>query len=382
MKPTTAYVDEFGTHARGFGQDGVSTHFIICCILVAPEKEQELRELLDTIRKKDFGNGEIKSSSIGNDDKRRLKILSEIVKADFTVLSLVVDKRKLEGDGFPFKQSFYKFLNKVTFRELKRVFHDLDIVMDEHGSEKYMTQFIVYLRNEHPSDLFNKTSNIRFENSKSNILIQLADFFAGTLARCYDETKKSSFAKNFQEIFKHRISQLSFYPNEYDPYLYEYDENDKQIEKTIADLSLKLANDFIIKYEESDEQFLSLQVKTLKLLRLYRQTIGLHKYVSTLEIIEHLNQSSKESISKHQFRTNIIAKLRDKKILIASSKLGYKLPVSKADLYDFVNHSNSVITPMLERLKKCREIIKTATHNDIDILANKEYQTLKNILEV
>jgi hypothetical protein len=382
MAGQIAYIDEFGTNSRSFEKEGVSTHFIISCVLIETEKEQQIKDVIEQVRKKYFGPGEIKSSSVGNNDKRRLQILTELVKANFTILSLVVDKTKLEGDGFQFKPSFYKYLNRIAFLELRRVFYDLEIVMDEHGSEKFMTQFISYLRNNYPADLFNSTSNFRFEKSENNVLIQLSDFFAGTLARCYDNTKKSSFSKNFQEVFRNRIAQLSFFPNNYDPYLYEYEATDTKVERVIADLSLKLANDFIAKNEESNDQNISLQVKVLKHLRLYRQTIGLLKYVSTSELLEHLNRSIKEPISKHQFRTNIIAKLRDSRVLIASSKLGYKLPVSKADLFDFVNHSNSVITPMLERLKKCREIIKTATHNEIDILASKEYQNLKKIFEL
>lgn len=83
----------------------------------------------------------------------------------------------------------------------------------------------------------------------------------------------------------------------------------------------------------------------------------------------------------HYFRSKVVAKLRDKGILISSSNKGYKLPSSSKDLYEFVNHSNSYIQPMIERLIKCRNRIKLATKNELDILDHEEFKYLNVIKE-
>lgn len=87
----------------------------------------------------------------------------------------------------------------------------------------------------------------------------------------------------------------------------------------------------------------------------------------------NLNELRAIKINQHYFRTNIVSKLRDSGVLIASSNKGYKLPVCLNDLYDFVNLSSLTIHPMIQRISKCREQILVATNNEIDILEQREY---------
>lgn len=373
-----AFIDEFGTNSLEFDKQDISTHFIITCILVDKSHVSNIQGELDLIRQKNFQQGEIKSSGVGDDDKRRLKVLVELVTVDFQILALVIDKRKLVGEGFGYKPSFYKFLNELVYSDLYKVFAHVDVTMDEYGSEKFMTGFINYIRKIHPPDLFTQLNDIKFQNSKNNVLIQLADFVSGTLARVYDETKKSPLGNNFMQVIRRKIGIIKFFPQSYDSFVYEYDRADKKIDSQIDELSLRRANDFILRNELDSDSIKKLQVRTLKLLRLYRQTISYSRYISTKEILEHLNYNSIEKITEYFFRTNIIAKLRDKDVLIASSKNGYKLPVSMADLYDFINHGSIVVIPMLNRMRRCVDMIKLST--GIDITEKENYKELRQII--
>lgn len=373
-----AFIDEFGTNSIAFDKKDVSTHFIITCILINKSKEIRIKEEIDKIRQSNFQQSEIKSSNVGNDDGRRLKILSEIVQSDFQILALVVDKRKLEGEGFGFKPSFYKFLNGLIYNDLYKVFSDVDVIMDEFGHEKFMNSFITYIRKTHPPNLFSQLNEISFENSKSNVLIQLADFVSGTLARVYDETKKSPLGDNFLKVIRKKIGAIKFFPQSYDRFVYDYSPSDRRIDPQIDELAQRRAFDFIKRFDSDSDETRKLQVRTLKLLRLYRQTIGFSRYITTKEILEHLNYGRTEKITEYFFRINIIAKLRDKDVLIASSQNGYKLPVSMADLYDFINHGSTVVIPMLNRMSKCVEMIKLATGTDITEKEN--YRELRQIL--
>lgn len=118
---------------------------------------------------------------------------------------------------------------------------------------------------------------------------------------------------------------------------------------------------------------------------LYFKAYDHRKYVPTQEIIKHLSVDRREPIKEHYFRTKIIAELRDKGVIIASSskgdKKGYKLSTSPEDLYNFVNHGNNIILAMLARIKRCRDQIKTATRGQLDILDKPEYQEIKGILD-
>ena len=51
-----------------------------------------------------------------------------------------------------------------------------------------------------------------------------------------------------------------------------------------------------------------------------------------------------------------------------------------ADLYDFLNHGSTVVIPLLNRMKKCVEMIKLVTGHDITEKEN--YKELKQILQI
>ncbi|MFN3382982.1 MAG: DUF3800 domain-containing protein, partial [Runella zeae] len=60
---------------------------------------------------------------------------------------------------------------------------------------------------------------------------------------------------------------------------------------------------------------------------------------------------------------------------------GYKLPAGEQDLYNFINHSNTIIQPLLSRIQKCRDRILLATNGELDLLSQSEYKLLKKLLD-
>ena len=76
----------------------------------------------------------------------------------------------------------------------------------------------------------------------------------------------------------------------------------------------------------------------------------------------------------------MIVQLRDAGVLIASSSRGYKLPASLGDLYDFVSHSNTIIAPMLSRLKRFRDQVHVDTSGKIDILEHEEFALIRKVV--
>lgn len=68
-------------------------------------------------------------------------------------------------------------------------------------------------------------------------------------------------------------------------------------------------------------------------------------------------------------------------MIISSSPNGYKIPSTEEELCDFINHGQSIIVPMLSRLKKCRDAIKLGTNGDIDLFDKSEYNELKQFFD-
>jgi ATP-dependent RNA circularization protein (DNA/RNA ligase family) len=77
----------------------------------------------------------------------------------------------------------------------------------------------------------------------------------------------------------------------------------------------------------------------------------------------------------------VVGNLRDKGILISSSRSDYKIPTSAKDLDSFINLGKRIILPMLNRIKEARNAIKLATNNELDLLSKAEFKQLKDLLD-
>lgn len=148
-----------------------------------------------------------------------------------------------------------------------------------------------------------------------------------------------------------------------------------------SDEYVKLANDFLHRKALNQAPHIIDQITSLSYLVFHFRHINPTRYISSFEIMEHIKARRGKAVSLHYFQTKVIAPLRDAGVLIASSSRGYKLPASEADLYDFINHSNAIIEPMLSRVKKFRDQIALATNGKTDILDRKEYQLIRKVLD-
>lgn len=381
MNRQLAFLDEFGNFGYDFEKDNVSSHYIVTAILINEPEIKEIEKELEKVRKNNFQTGEMKSSKVGSNHKRRMKILSELNPINFHIYSFAVDKRKLNSPGLQVKTTFYKFLNGLVESKLFQTFPQLKLSADEIGSKEFMSSFVKYIEKKHIPDLFNY-SEFGFRNSKSSLLIQLADFMTGTIARAFDKTVLTEEGKKFLKIIRTHIIEIVEWPRNIEPYIYIYDEENTNIEidSIISQQSINLSRSFISKNKKSKDKEIVDQVNTLRFLLFYFRYISYKNYVSTFELKKSLNISGGKKKSSQYFRSRIIAKLRDSGVLIASSNKGYKLPANKNDLYDFINHSSQIIKPLLSRMVKCRNHIKLATKNDLDIFQQDEYDYLRKMV--
>lgn len=104
-------------------------------------------------------------------------------------------------------------------------------------------------------------------------------------------------------------------------------------------------------------------------------------YIYTSELKGQLESTEMGHISDQVFRNKIIGRLRDSGVIIASSQKGYKIPSKQRELYDYVNHDAKIVIPMLARLKRCRDLVKLATLNEVDLLDHDEYSQLRSFFD-
>lgn len=376
-----AFINEFGHYGFDFEQQDVSTHFIIVSILVKSSDKEFLEHQLEQIKQKHWQSENINIRNIN--DEQRIKILHDLKDLPFKVYAYVIDKIKVrEGSGITFEKTFIKFFNRKVFDDLYRTFERLDLVAEEKHPKEFMQEFIHYVNRECIPDLFNY-STFGFNNSHSDILLQLAEIIAATLAKGYDVTQYSDNYPSFYKMIKNNIIAINLWPHDYRHFLYNYDlvETDKNYDKIIIQQAVNLTYQYIEEHRKSEDEDEKIRIDFLKFL-LFNLKENPDEYVYTEEILDNLNAIRVNKIKQHYFRSNIVSKLRDQGLLIASSNKGYKLPVCLNDLYDFVNLSSLTIHPMIQRISKCRDQILLATNNEIDILEKAEYEYLKRVIEM
>lgn len=126
----TAFIDECGGFGFDFTEPGTSKYYIICAICVKDSKIDNLQQAIEKVRGNYFGTGEMKSSTIGNDYKRRSKIIAELMPLEFRAVILVANKQAFI-DGSPltsYKKSFIKFLHQRLYNVLYHVYPKLKLL--------------------------------------------------------------------------------------------------------------------------------------------------------------------------------------------------------------------------------------------------------------
>jgi hypothetical protein len=375
----SAFADEFGNNSFDFENQG--SHFIVATVICKNEDLDKLENDISEIRKKHgFQTGEMKSSGVAGNYKRRKNILIDVAKLNISIYAVIIDKRELTGQGFGFKKSFYKYCNNLVYKELFRTFPNLELFVDEHGGNSFMLEFKKYVQKQNQPNLFSG-SEFNIVNSKNSYFIQLADFIAGTLGYIFDENKKSEFSPDFEKILEPITTSLNIFPQKYS-YKNLLETNiDETFDPRIAEVCFLRIKDFIDN-EIGTDQIKIDQINFLKLLLLFQRANAKNKYVKTAELFMHLNRSRNEKLAEEYFRSKVVGNLRDKGVLIASSREGYKIPTSIKDLEKFLNIGKSIIFPMLHRIKETRNIIKLATGNELDLLDKEEYKELKKLIEI
>lgn len=379
-----AFIDECGSFGMDFSKKGNSSHFIVTAIIIDKNSTLELRRNVDNIRIKYFQNGEIKSSKISKSEhSRRIKILQEIVKNDFKIISLVVDKRKIKFDttGLKYKKTFFKYLHNLLYKELRLIYNNLDIYADEHGNVNFMKEFQKYVYKTENLTLFDNF-NFKYVNSIDEPLIQLADLIGGTISYGFESSKICREYEEFYSLIEDKISVIRQWPITYENYIKNLDVIDSsKYDKEIAEYCIRAAIRYIKENEKLDDNAKLDRVFILNYLLNQIYVYDPNKYIYSSELINYLKRARNSEYESYTFRTNIIANLRDNDVIISSSSNGYKIPVSEKELYSYTNITLGQVIPMLERLQKARKRILTVTDCNLDILGGPEYERIRKYFD-
>ncbi len=141
----------------------------------------------------------------------REKFLSAITPFKFRVRCLIVDKSLIRSDELRNnKNSFYSYIIKMALEHSSGSIVDARIKIDGSGDRIFRKNFMTYLRRELNSGDHKIMSKCRLVDSKTDVLIQMADMIAGTIRRSFDVDKKDDGTRLKNIIKKHIQDEWQF----------------------------------------------------------------------------------------------------------------------------------------------------------------------------
>lgn len=359
-----AYMSETGDYQ--LTEDTPSRYFAITFIIVEKVAYESMKENLDWLTLGIEGN------------QNRLQFLADIVEdlEQFPVnfYSFIIDKDKLrEKASFGQKETIFNYLNKHIYKTIFEQKINLQIQIFNEITD-YQSSFIQFVKENHQPDLFDR-STFSFTDQSKDGFTSLAKIFSEVLIESLggeDLFKEEPLSKLSKKIV--RIERLPDF--EVDIHVKNVDD----IDTIIAEYAIEASKRYIRKYENSQIPVRRDRVNFLRFL-LTQLTIQPKGYIYAQEIIDNIQRFSEEQITRDYLMREIIGPLRDAGLLIASTSQGYKIPISKEDLYDYVKFSSSMALPMLRRIEKGREIILDVTDGEFDILEYAEFEKLEGFLK-
>jgi hypothetical protein len=382
MEKIYAFVDESGNHDLDTSKSGSSNFFVICSVIVAENELKECYPAAEEIRAKHFQTGEIKSSNIKtNDSIRRLRILDQLCQLPLKLYIAVVDKGRLYQDGgFQYKKSFIKYVNGLLYQRLFLNFAHLQVLADEHGSTVFQESLKGYIVSRYANDLFGQSA-FETKSSKDDVMIQVADFFAGTIAQIYEGKATAEIVAKYKSMLSSLSLGILEWPPQYQsllpPSMSDADFADYEVHRH----ALNQADNFIAKVGHTMDEDERLQLCILNFLRFKSEFLGNKDYITTTEIEAHLRANGFGDLSEQKIRSSGVAKLRDRNVIIASGAKGYKIPQTRADIADFLSRASSQIVPLLDRIKKARDVYMLASRGEYDILQTADLADLQRLLD-
>jgi hypothetical protein len=199
------FIDDSGDPGFKLGK-GSSSHFVIACVIFDDALDAEETALIMKRYRRELNWSDHREFKF---NKTKKDITSELLKrlqsGNYRIRAICMDKSKIRSHELRHKQgSFYNYAIKEVLSKTNDL-HGADIRLDGHSGREYRKGAITYLKREINSKS-KKISRVKFVDSKTNNLIQLADLVAGSILRSKQSDK--SDANRYIGIIKPRIEDV------------------------------------------------------------------------------------------------------------------------------------------------------------------------------
>ena len=206
------FVDESGDPGLKLDQ-GSSKYFIVTIVLFEEDEEAEAAELRINLLRRELrlaSNFEFHFSE--NKATIRTAFLKAIEPYNFFYFGIVINKEKLYGEGFKFKEPFYKYACGLVFENAKQYLYQATVIFDGSGSKDFRRQLHRYLKRKinHKDRRYSYIKKVKIQDSSRNNLIQMADMICGAIRRSFRSDAKQD--QQYRDIIRHREIYVQFWP--------------------------------------------------------------------------------------------------------------------------------------------------------------------------
>jgi hypothetical protein len=202
------YVDESGDPGLKI-EKGSSPYFVVALVVFDDQEEVEAVEQRIQLLRRELQlhpHFEFKFNKSNRD--LRLAFLEAVAPYGFFYYGITINKKRLYGDGFKFKESFYKYVTQLVLLNAREHLEDAKIYLDASGDRAFRRQMNTYLRKRINVEK-RHIASVGFLNSAHNSLIQLADMVVGAINRSNSD---KSDAEEYIKVIRHREAHVQIWP--------------------------------------------------------------------------------------------------------------------------------------------------------------------------
>lgn len=203
------YLDDSGD--PGFKiEKGSSKVFVIALVIFDDDLDAEETALKIKRLRRSFGKSDSFEFKFNKCSKKfRLRFLKTVASCKFRARAITILKDKIKKEELrKSKESFYNYALMLLLKHNRGTIKNVKLRLDGKGEREFRRRLTSYLRKETRKVGRKTIDNLRFRNSKNDVLIQLADMIAGSINRFFSKKKD---AKIYLNAIKRRIEDIWIY---------------------------------------------------------------------------------------------------------------------------------------------------------------------------
>jgi len=196
------FVDESGDTGLKIGK-GSSPLFTVALVLFSENEDATACDQRITLLRQELAiRAHYEFHYSETPKKIKEAFFKAVVPYNFFYLAITINKAALYGEGFKFKNSFYKYACNLVFENAKAHLENTIVVFDGSGSRQFKQQLQTYLKKKINEEESSRIKKVKVQDSVTNNLIQLADMVCGAISQSMKHTKEES--TEFRKMISHR----------------------------------------------------------------------------------------------------------------------------------------------------------------------------------